>query len=94
MIIRTSISYIRFPLLVCKNICKKIRVGMASYALGVKYCSKCEVYLFYKGIFCPCCGGQLRTKPLSKKGKRKESKTTNQENCSANIDHKSGKIPK
>jgi uncharacterized Zn finger protein (UPF0148 family) len=44
---------------------------MASYALGVKYCSKCEVYLFHKGIFCPCCGRQLRTRPLTRKCKSK-----------------------
>jgi len=67
---------------------------MASYALGVKYCSKCEVYLFNNGKFCPCCGGQLRTRPLTKKGKRKESKTNNQENRSAKTEHKSIKIPK
>lgn len=60
--------------MVCRNICARIKVGMSSYALGIKYCTNCEVYLYHGGIFCPCCGRQLRTRPLSKKVKENVSR--------------------
>ena len=42
------------------------------YLAGQKYCRRCEVYMFYnKGIFCPCCGMQLRTTPTTKTGREK-----------------------
>jgi len=49
---------------------KKFRPG---YSDGKKYCSKCEIYLFHPGIYCPCCGVQLRTTPADKKLKQKRS---------------------
>jgi uncharacterized Zn finger protein (UPF0148 family) len=54
------------------------RIGLDSssityhYLAGQKYCRRCEVYMFYnKGIFCPCCGMQLRTTPTNRRGKEK-----------------------
>jgi uncharacterized Zn finger protein (UPF0148 family) len=49
------------------------------YLEGKKYCRRCEVFLFYNGgLFCPCCGMQLRRTPTAKRGKerlgRKERK--------------------
>src|ERR671914_1808266 len=68
-IIRTLISFLKFTSWYV-GISANIRIGMTRYALGMKYCSKCEVYLSYNGIFYPCCGRQLRTKPLTKKGRK------------------------
>jgi uncharacterized Zn finger protein (UPF0148 family) len=61
--------------MVCRNICErlysKIQVGEPSYFVGKKYCRRCEIYLYYDGVFCPCCGMQLRTTPTNKKGKER-----------------------
>jgi hypothetical protein len=63
------------PIMVCRNICEriysKIQVGEANYSVGKKYCRRCEIYLYHNGIFCPCCGMQLRTTPTTKKGKER-----------------------
>ena len=61
--------------LVCKNICEricsKIFVTERGYFAGKKYCRRCEIYLYHKGVFCPCCGLQLRTTPSNKRGKER-----------------------
>ena len=61
--------------MVCKNICEriysKIQIGKANYLIGKKYCRRCEIYLYYDGVFCPCCGMQLRTTPSNKKAKER-----------------------
>jgi uncharacterized Zn finger protein (UPF0148 family) len=61
--------------MVCRNICEriysKIEVGQSHYIVGKKYCRRCEIYMFHTGVFCPCCGMQLRTTPIDKKGKEK-----------------------
>jgi hypothetical protein len=42
------------------------------YLAGQKYCRRCDIFMFYdKGIFCPCCGMQLRTTPTTKTAKEK-----------------------
>ena len=58
--------------MVCRNICdrlysEKVVFGISNYSLGRKYCRKCEVYLYYDDVFCPCCKAQLRTIPHNKK---------------------------
>ena len=58
-----------FPM-VCRNICErlypqKMIFGISNYSLGQKYCRRCEVYLYNEGMFCPCCGMQLRLSPSS-----------------------------
>ena len=69
-----------FLFMVCRNICERLDSNTGSkdgsinycYLLGKKYCRRCEVYLYYnQGIFCPCCGMQLRTTPTTKKGKER-----------------------
>jgi rRNA maturation endonuclease Nob1 len=61
--------------MVCRNICEriysKIHVGESNYCIGKKYCRRCEIYLYHDGIFCPCCGMQLRTTPTNKKDKER-----------------------
>jgi hypothetical protein len=32
---------------------------------------RCEVYIYHDGMFCPCCGMQLRQLPSSKKDKER-----------------------
>jgi hypothetical protein len=61
--------------MVCRNICRRL-VSKPSfeynqYILGKKYCRRCEVYIYHHGLFCPCCGMQLRRTPASKNGKER-----------------------
>lgn len=61
--------------MVCRNICRRL-VSKPSfeynqYILGKKYCRRCEVYIYHSGLFCPCCGMQLRRTPASKNGKER-----------------------
>ncbi|WP_316504776.1 hypothetical protein [Nitrosopumilus sp.] len=55
----------------CKGICpryKSKRRGKGlRYANGEKRCQKCDIFLDWKGIHCPCCGYKLRTRPHNKK---------------------------
>ena len=68
----------------CKDICIRHKaqkpVGSGRYAIGQKRCQICEIFLKWDGLWCPCCGYRLRTKPrnlntklnleLEKKSKR------------------------
>jgi hypothetical protein len=68
--------HILVPKLVCRNICeriysKKILFGKSNYSVGKKYCRRCAVYLYHEGLFCPCCGMQLRLTPSDKEGKER-----------------------
>jgi hypothetical protein len=51
----------------CKNICRIYRATKerrgSYYSNGNKRCQICDVFIKWKGIKCPCCGGTLRTKP-------------------------------
>lgn len=38
--------------------------------LGTKRCARCEIFLRWDGIHCPCCGVRLGTKPKSGNGRR------------------------
>jgi hypothetical protein len=61
--------------MVCRNICEtlaKPAFEYNQYIEGKKYCRRCEVFLFYNGgLFCPCCGMQLRRTPTAKRGKER-----------------------
>jgi uncharacterized Zn finger protein (UPF0148 family) len=58
--------------MVCRNMCEKIYSKIEVALVGKKYCRRCEIYMYHNGgIFCPCCGMQLRTTPIDKKGKEK-----------------------
>ena len=43
--------------------------GISNYFDGKKYCRRCEVYIHHDGLFCPCCGMQLRLTPTSRECK-------------------------
>jgi hypothetical protein len=55
----------------CRNICTRIGSSFGYYSTGIKYCSKCEVYLFHEGYACPCYKCPLRTSPNNRRGKEK-----------------------
>jgi len=61
--------------LVCRNICERIRYRRISfgtggnYSDGKKYCRRYEVYMYHTGLFCPCCGMQLRLTSSSRECK-------------------------
>jgi rRNA maturation endonuclease Nob1 len=62
--------------MVCKGICQhhkaiKPKNGGGRYISGQKRCQVCQVYINWKGDFCPCCGYRLRTKPRNRKFKLK-----------------------
>ena len=55
----------------CKDICIRHKaqkpVGSGRYAIGQKRCQICEIFLKWDGLWCPCCGYRLRTKPRNLK---------------------------
>ena len=62
-----------FPwfVVIYEKIYSKIIVYQSHYSLGKKYCRRCEIYIYHEGLFCPCCGMQLRTTPIDSKDKAK-----------------------
>jgi hypothetical protein len=61
--------------MVCRNICERLKGKLSfehnQYLNGKKYCRRCEIFLYYAGLFCPCCGMQLRKSPCTKSGKER-----------------------
>ncbi len=61
--------------MVCVEICRRYKVKKAGnqsrYANGQKRCNTCEIFLYWEGFFCPCCGVKLRSKPRDGKCRRK-----------------------
>src|SRR5438067_11185565 len=59
----------------CKGICIRHKaqkpVGSGRYATGQKRCQICEIFIKWEGLWCPCCGYRLRTKPRNLKYKAK-----------------------
>jgi hypothetical protein len=51
----------------CKGICVRHKAqkptGSSRYAIGQKRCQICEIFLQWDGLWCPCCGNKVRTKP-------------------------------
>lgn len=51
----------------CKGVCIRHKAtkpkGMGRYASGQRRCQICEIYIKWEGLWCPCCGYRLRTKP-------------------------------
>jgi hypothetical protein len=46
-------------------------IGSGRYATGQKRCQICELFIRWEGLWCPCCGYRLRTKPRNLKYKAK-----------------------
>jgi hypothetical protein len=62
----------------CKGICIRHKAlkpsprrGIGRYSTGQKRCQMCETFLKWDGLFCPCCGYRLRTRPRNLKYKAK-----------------------
>src|SRR5688572_26128727 len=59
----------------CKGICVRHKaqkpVGSGRYATGQKRCQICEIFIKWDGLWCPCCGYRLRSKPRNLKYKAK-----------------------
>jgi hypothetical protein len=55
--------------LTCKGICvlhKGLKPSDGSgrrYSAGQKRCAKCELFIKWDGLWCPCCGCRLRANP-------------------------------
>lgn len=51
----------------CKGICIYHKAKKESirgyYVSGQKRCQACEIFIEWKGLWCPCCGSKLRTGP-------------------------------
>ena len=65
----------------CKGNCKKYEAkkafGTNRYAEGQKYCSACETWLYWDGLYCPCCSHRVRTRPIHGRSKRKFTERRN-----------------
>jgi predicted amidophosphoribosyltransferase len=61
--------------MVCKGVCPKYKAtkptGMGRYEAGQRRCQVCEQWMTWEGLWCPCCGYRLRTKPRNKKYKER-----------------------
>ena len=57
----------------CKGICRRYKANMPGlggrYTTGQKRCQICDIYIYWQGLFCPCCGCRLRNKPRNRKFK-------------------------
>ena len=67
----------------CKGICIQHRAqrptgSFGRYATGQKRCQVCALFMKWDGLWCPCCGRRVRTKPRNSKFKQK-LKTTRKE---------------
>ena len=64
----------------CNGICKRYKakgnITGGRYRIGQKRCQICELYLKWSGLWCPCCGYKLRSKPRNRKLKVKLQKET------------------
>ena len=54
----------------CKGICIRHKDSYR-YDTGNKRCQICEIFIKWDGLWCPCCGYRLRTKPRNLKYKAK-----------------------
>jgi len=41
------------------------------YKFGQRRCQVCDLFIVWDGLWCPCCGYKLRSKPRNKKYKQK-----------------------
>ena len=71
----------------CNGSCKKYNTSGNSleggrYEQGQKRCHTCEIFIEWEGLWCPCCGRLLRTKPRGTRLKRRLllQKKTREEN--------------
>lgn len=57
----------------CKGICQRHKASRPKtgkrYLIGQKRCQGCEIFIDWRGIWCPCCGYRLRVNPRHSKFK-------------------------
>jgi hypothetical protein len=74
----------------CKGICIRHKaqkpVGSGRYASGQKRCQICEIFIKWDGLWCPCCGYRLRTKPRNLKYKAKLRARTRKQEMDQQLD--------
>ena len=46
----------------CKGICIRYKAS-GRYDNGHKRCQVCNIFIKWEGLWCPCCGCKLRTRP-------------------------------
>jgi len=55
----------------CKGTCERYRalkpIDGKRYAIGQKRCTTCSIFVYWDGVFCPCCGLRLRYNPAPAK---------------------------
>jgi len=66
---------ITFFIMTCKGICHRYKAIKPNhpntrYGTGQKRCNRCELFLNWDGVHCPCCGISLRTKPRAMRSKQ------------------------
>lgn len=66
--------------MVCRGLCDRYKAKKRSsegrYASGQRRCQGCMMFLNWSGLWCPCCGERLRTKPRASKYKAKYNEAT------------------
>jgi predicted amidophosphoribosyltransferase len=54
----------------CNGICICNKAS-GRYVTGNKRCNRCNLFVKWEGLWCPCCGYKLRTRPRVSKFKEK-----------------------
>lgn len=54
------------PAMTCNGVCKqykakKPRNDISRYAIGQRRCQSCCIFLWWDGLWCPCCSQRLRS---------------------------------
>jgi len=63
----------------CNGICHRYKITKGNrndswYKQGAKRCTTCDIYIKWEGLWCPCCGYMLRTKPKNNQYKQRYNK--------------------
>lgn len=67
----------------CKGICSRYKAQKpmwerGRYASGQRRCQICEMFIEWDGLWCPCCGYRVRSKPRNSKYKAKLRQDTSE----------------
>lgn len=77
--------------MICRRICIRYKaykpIDSSRYANGQKHCRLCNLFIQWDGLWCPCCGYRLRTRPRHSKyrAKLREQKQIDQVNKTEKI---------